>query len=400
MSKLIISHTDLDGVASALIAHKYLLETTSENAEVVLVNYDCAMDVIIEEFSSQKYDEIWIADLSIREAEVFKKIKKFKDQIKTVWIDHHASSVSQDWMDICIIEESDEECAASLMYKYCNSQIDFDIHHYDYLSRYARDVDLWRQKYSRATDLSMIISVLGPQRLFQILNQDVIKLFEFTSEMERALKKAQENLEASLNMATITKEETKLDNNLILVSAVCNGYTSIVGDALGGDRIIVALVDLNNKGISLRTKSANINLPDINFGVHEIAERFEYKGRRGGGHPAAAGAPASDELFKSLSQNLIGVVESIIKDIVNTKFLQKHAEHIEIAREKLLEENEEMQGAEAIDLDKENGYLDIVFEKKFDPVRKLVTVRVNKKTKQAIILLDENNNGGNSNAKK
>jgi oligoribonuclease NrnB/cAMP/cGMP phosphodiesterase (DHH superfamily) len=277
-----------------------------------------------------------------------------------------------------------------LVYKYCKKHLDFDTHHYDYLARYARDIDLWRNKYPRANNLSMILSVLGPQRLYQILKQNIDILFEFTPEMERSLKKAHENLQASLNMARITKEEVNLDNDLILVSAVCNGYTSVVGDTLGGDRIIVSLVDLNNRGISLRTRSANINLPDINFGVHEIAEKFEYKGRRGGGHPAAAGAPAADEIFKSLSQNLIGVVENIIKDIVNTKFLQKHAEHIEIAREKLLEENEEMRGAEAIDLNKENGFLDIVFEKKFDPIRKLVTVRVNKRTKKAIILVDEN----------
>lgn len=389
MSKLIVSHSDLDGVASALIAKKFISEKYQENAEAILVDYDCAIDVILEEFASEKYDEIWITDISIREPEVFKKMKQHTN-IRVIWIDHHASSIYQDWMDVCIIEEGNKECAASLLYKYCKTLIDFNSHHWDYLARYARDIDLWRQKYQRAHELSMIISGLGAQRLFQILDNDIDRLFHFTPEMERALKKSYENLEASLHMATATKETTDLDNGLTLISAVCNGFPSIVGDKLGGDRIIVSLVDLKNKSISLRTKSANVNLPDINFGVHEIAERFEYKGRRGGGHPAAAGAPASDDIFKSLSQNLAVVIENITRDIVKTKFLQKHAEHIELAREALLRECKEMQGAEAIDLDNENGCIDITFEKKFDPIRKLMTVRVNKSTKEAQVLKNEN----------
>jgi nanoRNase/pAp phosphatase (c-di-AMP/oligoRNAs hydrolase) len=97
-----------------------------------------------------------------------------------------------------------------------------------------------------------------------------------------------------------------------LVTAVCDGYASEIGDAWGKTvtQTVFAFFDLKGEGVSLRRS------PDCQADLSQLAQVFG-----GGGHPAAAGCRPKElpRLFAEATAHLLASAFSSLTPTESTK---------------------------------------------------------------------------------
>jgi len=103
----------------------------------------------------------------------------------------------------------------------------------------------------------------------------------YTPEMQKAYEKTAKEIQDSFTMAEKSRVSLPIPGSpYTLVTAVCDGHPSEIGDAWGKatTQTIFAFYDLHGEGVSLRRS------PDCPFDLSQLAQSFG-----GGGHAAAAG---------------------------------------------------------------------------------------------------------------
>lgn len=315
MSYSCVSHSaDLDGVASAILANFYL-KTLHHGAHVNVVftsvNGD-AENAIIS--AIQDSSVIWITDLSFSNENFLSDLFKFHPDKAIHVFDHHASS-QQAFQNVsscnAVLDISGNKCATDLVYDYIKTRIGCIPAEYCDLVRYTHSIDLWIKDEPQGERLTEVIQNLGAKETFNLLTQDISKIYleNFTPAMQLCNKISDRNLSKSSSLAFNSVLEEKTDTLGVVKAAFCYGCASEVGSALvQGEKAWVGLIDMSRQELSFRTNNETVNLTGI--GANDIAKFLG-----GGGHPNAAGSKCTKEILLGgpaiLKQEMVKIISKI-----------------------------------------------------------------------------------------
>ncbi len=298
--RAIFTHNDLDGLVSALVA-----QVAMPDADVFFCDYAGLAELVLERLD--RYDVLWLTDLSLREEAFFEELREAGLE-EVCWFDHHASSTPQPWMDECRIPTDGTSCAADVVRGYVE-----ELGHalplpLQTLSDYAHDVDLWIRKLDVAQDFNDILGTMPVQQLFDELRADLSRVYHWTPAMSAACVATQTARRRSRELAEATTVWHELPSGEKLRACCCWGSVSEIGDELGDPDTLVILLDLRSleRGqvkYSFRTQSPTL-------AADRIAEQLG-----GGGHPKASGAPLEIEVLRALSESLTERVAAVVKSL-------------------------------------------------------------------------------------
>jgi hypothetical protein len=183
-----------------------------------------------------------------------------------------------------------------------------------HLVRATHSRDLWVNDVQEGIDLSAVIAMLGPQKTFELLTEGIHRvrrgnftdLMDFCVDLDESL---MEKAKAAANATAVRyfyfpDSPKSRAAGVTVVAAVTSGCQSDVGHMFLSKypKAIVGLINLDKIGISFRTNQETI--AQLGFGVNDIASTIV----GGGGHPFAAGAPASDEILSGGSRALLNFI--------------------------------------------------------------------------------------------
>lgn len=301
---MIITHGDLDGLVSALVAMEI---SGQEPNDVHFFSYEPDRDekwsslLVHHESSFQmSHEDVWFVDISLRPGELEHARLPHKSS-EWHWIDHHKSSLDFDpdgiFDEVLLIAEelpspntNTSVCAADILWEtYCNLQPagkdpDLDNHLGSWVE-VAHDRDLWINKNNeRNIKLDMILKAhLKRGRERELLGYCQTAMWpaiidQFQPYWQDGMKAFENSCKTAQNTSTVVIRA--IPPNIPVSIAWITGQGSDVADTLyeTGDEIIVMLqLFPENVAISFRTKRDDIDLS-------QIARAFG-----GGGHPKAAG---------------------------------------------------------------------------------------------------------------
>ena len=271
---IILTHNDMDAVASAIIG-----KVVYPNAKVEYCNYDNINEKVLEYLGK---DVIFITDISVNE-EVAEKIEENNSQYNdcVLLFDHHKTAkwlTKYNWVTF-----ADDKCGAKVFFDWLlNYTLEINLRNkyrelakYIDLITYANDYDLWYHKYSMSKKLNMLAYEYGFERFMNrfLDNPDCT----LTNTEELILELANER---KMKFIEEQKKNMKLykDNQGRNVAVfLSTQHAGEVRDFINDDNIDYYLFFSLNKGIaSLRTKGE--------VDCSEVAKMFG-----GGGHAKAAG---------------------------------------------------------------------------------------------------------------
>lgn len=301
--RAIFTHNDLDGLVSALVA-----QVAMPDADVYFCDYAGLAELVRQRL--ERYDVIWLTDLSLREQDFFDDLRDAGlDEV--CWFDHHASSAPQAWMDACRIPIDGNSCAADVVRRYVEElghELPLPL---QTLCDYAHDVDLWIRKIDAAQDFNDILGTMPVQQLYDELRADLGRVYHWTPPMESACAATQAARRRSRELAEATSVWHELPSGEKLRACCCWGSVSEIGDDLGAPDTLVILLDLRSleRGqvkYSFRTQSDTLS-------ADRIAERLG-----GGGHPKASGAPLEVEVLQAVSASLAARIAEVVQELTES----------------------------------------------------------------------------------
>jgi oligoribonuclease NrnB/cAMP/cGMP phosphodiesterase (DHH superfamily) len=308
---MIITHGDLDGLVSALIA----LEMSGHKSNNVhFFSYGRDRDEKWEELlrssliPGKNFGDVWFVDISLNPGELeWARCSKIASWL---WVDHHDSSKRFDpkgIFDEVHLDVSGERCAADILwYLYLDRDETTEpegvetTKHLEKWVGVAHDRDLWiNNKHERNMKLDMILKEHIRRNIVQELvfccrNQSPNQVLHTYSRMWQSGMKSFEN-----SLSTAQNTAYLFDGDPPVHICWVTGYQSDVSNYLYlNDREIIVLLQAfpDNVGISFRTRRDDVE-------VNKIAESFG-----GGGHPQSAGG-------KLKGYHLIKGYEAIYEDI-------------------------------------------------------------------------------------
>ncbi|VVB82802.1 DHH family protein [uncultured archaeon] len=121
----VISHADLDGVASAILINEILKQKKLEVKGLEFINYRKGIfEKSTEIFSRKRINKIFLCDVGIDPGEEFEELRK---QFDVFYIDHHPSEIKGN----NIIKAKTADCATFLIYE--TAKNDFDLSKLEWL---------------------------------------------------------------------------------------------------------------------------------------------------------------------------------------------------------------------------------------------------------------------------
>ncbi|MCX8168732.1 MAG: DHH family phosphoesterase [Candidatus Methanomethylicia archaeon] len=319
MKSLILTHKDVDGIASAAIIFRYLqLKVGLSKEEINIIftgpsNLPKELDKVVNLSNIRLY----ISDISMNissAGEIKGKLKKIREKGNEIyWIDHHewrnedVKDINQ-IVNLLMINKSTS--AARIAYE----KLMFD----DEISRkicmYADDIDTLTDKFNE----SFVIRALSfrdkwRKKLFEKFIKGIFWDDEIASETKNIWKKTEKDLAKTLNKTKIYNTKNGLRFGFIDLRGVKTPKSWLAKKIAEKNNLDFTIVWRSNNSISayIGDKSKNINLL-------KIAEKFG-----GGGHVFACGFRVKISLkskimnslsFKKLIPNEIKkVIETIIE---------------------------------------------------------------------------------------
>jgi oligoribonuclease NrnB/cAMP/cGMP phosphodiesterase (DHH superfamily) len=311
----IVSHGPycLDGVAAAVAVARYRANTTvipyfsgNEHINDVLRSISLA--------AAPPGSELWITDISWTEQATDTHLSKLAAQgVKIYWIDHHRTAIKRYTSGNINVPFADkvisEEFAASrLTYEYlarklaATQQQNSNFAAFAPVIAMADDNDRWLHAIPGSRELAWTIRTMGADRdslegYNALLTID--EAITYTPAMRTAFEKAAGEIQASFALAEKSRVSIAVPGTpYTLVTAVCDGHPSEIGDAWGKEatQTVFAFFDLKGEGVSLRRS------PDCQADLSQLAQVFG-----GGGHPAAAGCRPKElpRLFAEATARLL-----------------------------------------------------------------------------------------------
>lgn len=310
----VVSHGPhcLDGVAAAAaIARFYegidVRPTFSGNSGIDEVLQGLDLPGRLDE------QELWITDISWTEPETDAHLRELVGRgLHIYWIDHHRTAiqrVAQGKVDVPFEHRiiDDSFAASRLVYDYLTERARAaglekeSLTRFDHVVAMADDNDRWIHDVEGSWDLALAIRSLDGAEAFD----ELVAIDEkgtYSPRLQAAFDKVEGELRQSLSLAQRTRTQRDA-GGVTVVSAVCNGYPSEIGDRWGREtpNAVFAFFDLRSGAISYRRS------PDCAVDLSRLAETFG-----GGGHPAAAGSEMP-ELLTRLADMAAGHVAEAVK---------------------------------------------------------------------------------------
>lgn len=319
----IVSHGPycLDGVTAAVAVARYY-----RNRATIIPHFsgnDQINNVLcsIHRGDAPPGSELWITDISWTEKMTDDHLRDLaKHGVKIYWIDHHRTAIRRFATGTIAVPFTDkvisEEFAASrLTYEYLQQKGDptnlpnTPFVEFAPVVAMADDTDRWIHAIPGSRELAWVIRALGTDGSsldgYQaLLNIDAA--VTYTPTMQRAYDKVAGEMQASFDLAERSRTTLQVTGTpYTLVTAVCDGYPSEIGDAWGkvSTQTVFAFFDLKGEGVSLRRS------PDCQADLSQLAQTFG-----GGGHPAAAGCRPKElpRLFAEATARLLTTGFSVV----------------------------------------------------------------------------------------
>lgn len=306
---LLISHVaDEDGITPIILAREVFKEV-----DTILLNPGEVDEKLIENID--KYEEIYITDLSITE-ELASKIEEnenYKNKIKL--FDHHQTALylnKYSFAKVIIEINGKKESATSIFYDYLLSISDCEILRKESTKGLVEEVrlidtyDFKTEEEKRAKNLDYLFSILGRENYIEYFTHLIKENDTFAyNKGEKFLIKLQKDKVD--NYITQKEKETIFANidgyEVALVYAEL--YRSQLGNYLVEKYPIDFAVIINiSRGISYRGKDkVDLSVFASNYG--------------GGGHKNASGSRIPKEKLKEITKGLFKKVEFKKEDIEN-----------------------------------------------------------------------------------
>jgi len=312
----VVSHGPqcLDGVTAAVVITRYYRTATvlphfSSNADI----NETLRAVVCEPRDAAH--EVWITDISWTDPAVDRHLQTLLDRgVRVYWIDHHRTALERFRegavhvrLTDCVLSE--EFAAARLTYAYLQARLIADGAANDWftavqpLVALADDNDRWCHQIPGSRELALTVGAMHDLDAYHQL-ASIDATVRYTPRMQEAAKRVQTDLRRSVAVAERSRVVHRLSqDDLCLVTAVCDGYASEIADAWGRawPNSVFALYDVRSLSVSLRRS------PDCTVDLSRLARSLG-----GGGHPAAAGCELPD-LRGTIAEALANVVAAAIK---------------------------------------------------------------------------------------
>ncbi|MGE0682826.1 MAG: hypothetical protein AB7P69_18230 [Candidatus Binatia bacterium] len=321
----IVSHGPycLDGVAAAVAVARYRSGATiiphfSGNEHINEVLRSIGRD------AAPAGSELWITDISWTAKETDEHLRHLAAQgVQIFWFDHHrtalkryaAGDINVPFADHVV---SEEFSAARLVYEHIEKQLAETKQQNAWFTDFcqavamADDNDRWIHAIPGSRELAWTIRTMGSDQEslsgYEAL-LDIDAAVTYTPAMQAAYEKTEKEIQDSFALAEKSRFELSLpDTPYTLVTAVCDGHPSEIGDAWGkkAKQTIFAFYDLHGEGVSLRRS------PDCQFDLSQLAQFFG-----GGGHAAAAGCRPTN-LHRLVAQELARLLSSAIPTLTTS----------------------------------------------------------------------------------
>jgi oligoribonuclease NrnB/cAMP/cGMP phosphodiesterase (DHH superfamily) len=327
----IVSHGPycLDGVAAAVTVARYRAGATiiphfSGNEKINDVLRSIGPD------AAPPGSELWITDISWTAKETDEHLCALAAQgVSIRWFDHHRTALKRYAAgDINVPFTarvvSEEFSAARLVYQFLEEQLaaaqltNRRFVEFRQAVAMADDNDRWIHAIPGSRELAWTIRTMGVDEQsvagYEAL-LDIDAAVTYTPAMREAFARTTKEIEESFALAEKSRCKLPLPGTpYTLVTALCEGYASEIGDAWGkqATQTILAFYDLAGEGVSLRRSL------DCQVDLSQVAQFFG-----GGGHAAAAGCRPAN-LHKLFAQTLAQVLATVAPTLQTSDPTKSH----------------------------------------------------------------------------
>ncbi len=319
----IVSHGPgcLDGVAAAVAVARYragakLIPRFATNSRI-----DQVLRAIHPD-DTPRDSEVWITDISWTEEATNTHLGRLAAKgVKLYWFDHHRTAIARHASGAIRAPFTDYRLSeavsgARLVYEYLEHQLAASGQHNEAFRAFAPvvaqadDNDRWVHAIPGSRELALTVSALAGADTdnldaYEAL-LDIDATITYSPAMRAAYEKSTREIKDSFALARrSTVRRPGQDGACSLVCAVCDGYSSEIGDSWGkqATNTVFVFYDRRNGSVSLRRS------PDCQVDLSELAHRFG-----GGGHPAAAGC-RPPELPELIARSLAGLFASGVHNV-------------------------------------------------------------------------------------
>ena len=320
----IVSHGPgcLDGVAAAVAVARYragarLIPRFAANSRIDHVLRSIHPD------ETPPDSEVWITDISWTEEATNAHLRQLAARgVKLYWFDHHRTAIARHARGAIHAPFTDYKLSeavsgARLVYEYLERQLAASGQHNEAFRAFAPvvaqadDNDRWIHAIPGSRELALTISTLAgtDDDNLDAYNAllDIDADITYSPAMRAAYEKSTQKIKDSFALAQRSKvRRSGPDGAYSLVCAVCDGYSSEIGDSWGkqATNTVFVFYDRKNGGVSLRRS------PDCQVDLSELAQMFG-----GGGHPAASGC-RPQELPELIARSVAGLFASGLQDLL------------------------------------------------------------------------------------
>lgn len=314
----IITHTDLDGFASAIILKKILEFKKLKIKSLYFCDYGKGkLESIHTKLKSKKINKLFICDINIDSD--FEGYKKIKEKIELIVIDHHPTEILDDRM----IKTRSEDCATLTLYNLGKKIADLEnlkklicatmISEFSY--KKEENLKFLQENYKELSEKNIMDSI--PGELSKKISSTIIyfkrekkKVFNLIlKENEKKLKKYYNIVDKEINryVEKFLNEEILLDEDIHFYLTNPNpkfDITSIVATIISlkkpKETFIVGSEEKGIIKVSVRNQDGK---RDVNLLMKKAIQGLE--NASGGGHVKAAAAKFFKKDLEKFKENLI-----------------------------------------------------------------------------------------------
>ena len=312
----VVSHGPncLDGLTCAVVAARYFIGRRFE--PIFASNRE--IDDVLRAYDPTHPDdeELWITDISWRDSSTDLHLNSLARRgLAIYWIDHHKTAIDRRAEGKLNVKFSDfvlddAFSASRLLFNHLRARAAAreeskpELLALEKLVLLADDVDRWVLDIQGSRELALAMRAMNQQDAYRALLALDSNL-TYTPEIERALKRVQDELKRTFSLAEATRHIAELPaRGVTVVAAECIDYAGEVADRWSKTfaQTVFALYDHRSAGISFR------RTPDCTVDLSRLAGVFG-----GGGHPAAAGCQITTIGVNRASEIARKVVEALAR---------------------------------------------------------------------------------------
>jgi uncharacterized protein len=321
MKVKLFTHTDLDGIGCEIVGR-----IAFDDIDVTHCDYHNVNDIIGEFVRTggyYDYGKVYITDISVNE-EVAELINNQCPQYFKL-IDHHATAEwlnKYDWAEVAPVAYGQKQSGTNLFFEH----LDFNpkLRFYDALTIFVEKVRRydtwdWKEIYNdiEAGELNQLLYLVGRESFANSMVNKFINgdIFSYSDGSWHQMFSKSDRVVIDIDNAKKEYYINKKDKQMRIINfrgnkvgvVFAEQYVSDLGNELSNrhkDLKYIAIIDIGNMKVSLRTIHDDINLGK------DVAKLFG-----GGGHPKASGFQLTDQVITSTISKVFGL--SVLRRIVD-----------------------------------------------------------------------------------